>query len=362
MKKLLFVLMISPVLLIAQQLEPELKFVEETHDFGLIKESDGPAEYKFEFTNTSQAPITITNVRASCGCTTPAWTREPVLPGKSGFITAVYNPKNRPGPFNKTLTVTTNGQKNTIILRIQGKVEPKPRTIEDDFPTVIGDLRAKYRAFNMGKVYDNKPAVKTFEVYNQGEGELTFLSEVDAPEHIKVTFEPQTIGARQKGRVMVKFDSKSQNELGFTATQISFYTDEQEPQNKKTFTVYADLNEYFAPLTPETAAMAPKLNVEKRVHDFGKITQGDVVAATYKLINDGKSPLNIRKVSSNCTCAVTEIGKMDLQPGESVELQLSFNSTGRRGTQQKSITIYSNDPVTPVQRVIMKASVQLPNN
>ena len=54
--------------------------------------------------------------------------------------------------------------------------------------------------------------------------------------------------------------------------------------------------------------------------------------------------------------------KEDIQPGETVDLEVTFNSAGRRGTQQKSITIYSNDPVTPVQRLILKASVQVQSN
>ena len=181
-----------------------LKFVEQNHDFGLIKEVDGPAEYQFDFTNTTQVPVKITNVRASCGCTTPAWTREPVMPGEKGFIKAVYNPRNRPGPFHKTLTVSTDSKQSTIVLRIQGKVEPKPRTVEDDFPTEMGALRVKYRAFNMGKVYDNKPAVKEFEIYNQSDKPISFRPDIEGPKYVVVTFNPQKIGPKQRGKISIR--------------------------------------------------------------------------------------------------------------------------------------------------------------
>ena len=190
-RNILLALMLLPLFAVAQPIA-ELKFVEEVHDFGLIKEEDGPAEFKFEFTNTTSEPLVITNVRASCGCTTPSWTREPVLPGKNGHIMAVYNPRNRPGAFNKTLTVTTNGRQSTIILRIQGKVEPKPRTVEDDFPTVVGGLRTKYRTFNMGKVYNNGATTKEFDVYNASEKPISFLSEYEAPSYIRISYQPQT--------------------------------------------------------------------------------------------------------------------------------------------------------------------------
>ena len=351
-----------PSLLVAQPIVKDLAFVEENHDFGEIKEEDGPAEYKFEFTNQAKQPVTITNVRASCGCTTPAWTREPVLPGEKGFITAVYNPRNRPGPFHKTLTVTTNGNPSTIILRIQGKVEPRPRTIEDDYRTAMGNLRTENRAINMSKVYDNKPAQKIFKVYNQGEKDLVFSEKVEAPEHIKVSFEPQTLAPKGKGSIVIDYDSRLNKDLGFITSQITVYTNEPEPDNQKLLTVYADQNEYFAPLTPEAAALAAKLAIEERIHDFGRLTQGSVVATVFKFKNMGKSPLNIRKVASNCTCVVPKLEKEDIAPGESVDLEVSFNTAGRRGTQQKSITIYTNDPTTPVQRIIIKASVQVENN
>jgi hypothetical protein len=362
MKKLFFLLVLAAPLLVVAQDVSELKFVEEIHDFGLIKESDGPAEYKFEFTNVTQEPITITNVRASCGCTTPSWTKTPVMPGESGQVTAVYNPKNRPGPFNKTLTVTTTGKRGNILLRIQGKVEPKPRTIEDDFPTVMGGLRTKYRAFNMGKVYNNKPTSKEFEVYNQSEKEITFLDRIESPEHIKVTFSPKTIGPAQKGKVVITYDGASKNDLGFISDAIVLYTNEAAAEAKKNFTVYADINEYFGPISAESAAMAPKLTIEERIFDFGTLEQGATKEATFALKNTGKSPLNIRKTMANCSCTIVALDRYDIQPNETAQMIVRFNTTGRRGTQQKSITIYSNDPASPVQRVVLKAVISVPNN
>jgi Protein of unknown function (DUF1573) len=344
------------------QVIEELKFAEINHDFGLIKEVDGPAGYQFDFTNTTQSPITITNVRASCGCTTPAWTREPVLPGDSGFIKAVYNPLNRPGPFHKTLTVTTNGKENTIILRIQGKVEPKPRTIEDDYPTEMGGLRVKYRAFNMGKIYSNEPAVKEFVVYNQSDKEISFTDEVLSPKYIMVTFNPQTIAPKQKGAVIITYDAATRKDLGFMSDNVVFNTNEEGADSRKTFSVYADINEYFAPLTPEQAAMAPKLLITEKVHEFGKIVQGTSVTTSFVLKNEGKTVLNIRKTHTSCNCTIANLTKDVIAPGEELTMDVTFNSTGRRGNQQKSITIYSNDPATPVQRVTIKANVQVPNS
>ena len=90
----------------AQQQE-KLKFDERNYKFGSVKEEDGPVTHEFQFTNTSNDTIVVKGVKASCGCTTPGWSKDAVLPGEKGFVQARYNPRNRPGRFKKSLTVNT---------------------------------------------------------------------------------------------------------------------------------------------------------------------------------------------------------------------------------------------------------------
>lgn len=103
---------------------PVMTFEEKIHDFGTIKEVDGPVSYSFEFTNTGNEPLVIINVNASCGCTRPEYSKEPIRPGKKGKIKVTYNPAGRPGEFDKEVKIRTNGNKRPI-LRITGVVVPK---------------------------------------------------------------------------------------------------------------------------------------------------------------------------------------------------------------------------------------------
>lgn len=101
----------------------DMYFTAPVHDFGTIPE--GPAaEHEFEFVNKGKEPIIISNVSASCGCTTPSYSKDPVLPGKKGTIKASYNTQGRVAPFTKTITITSNiGVK---VLTIKGEVEKAP--------------------------------------------------------------------------------------------------------------------------------------------------------------------------------------------------------------------------------------------
>jgi len=99
-----------------------MKFKEEVHDFGTVPQGK-PVTTEFSFKNTGKEPIVIQNVHASCGCTTPEWTKEPVLPGKTGTVKATYNAA-AAAPFTKTVTVTSN--MGTKMLTIKGVVEAAP--------------------------------------------------------------------------------------------------------------------------------------------------------------------------------------------------------------------------------------------
>lgn len=110
----------------ATSLKPEnMEFKTDMHDFGTVAE--GPdAEFKFEFKNTGKEPVILSAVTASCGCTAPEWSKEPVLPGKKSVIKAVYHTAGRPGGFNKTITVTSNA--GVKVLTIKGTVEKAPES------------------------------------------------------------------------------------------------------------------------------------------------------------------------------------------------------------------------------------------
>lgn len=102
-----------------------IKFDSEVHDFGTIPE--GPtAEYEFVFRNTGKEPIIIQKAQPSCGCTTPSYSKDPILPGKTGTIKAAYATQGRPNAFTKTITVQTNV--GTKVLTIKGNVEKAPES------------------------------------------------------------------------------------------------------------------------------------------------------------------------------------------------------------------------------------------
>lgn len=141
MKKVLFTLVIARSVVTASFAQDasagDFKFKEETWDFGTIPQGT-PVKHQFTFSNTGKTPIVISNVQASCGCTTPTWPKEPILPGKSETIEVQYNAANA-GGFNKSITITSNAATATKMLYIKGTVEaaPKDQTTPEKQPSML---------------------------------------------------------------------------------------------------------------------------------------------------------------------------------------------------------------------------------
>ncbi len=335
-----------------------IEFTETTHDFGLIKEVDGPVTHEFKFTNNGTEPLTITNVKTSCGCTTPGWTKEAVSPGETGFIQAQYNPTNRPGRFNKSLTIS-NSISDPIRLYIRGEVSPKQKSPEEELPTELGALRMQYRSLNMGKVYVNREAItKKFKVYNQSEQDVIISKEIKKPDHIAVEFDADTIRSKKTTYLSITYDAGLKDDLGFMNDSFEFQTNEPDGENIKQITVFASLQEYFPPLNAEELAKAPRLEIEQATVDLGRLKNGEKVKKTISLSNIGGSELSIRKLSPNCTCLSASIKNNSIESGGKENLEIVFDSNGRIGNQQKSLTVYSNDPKQSAQRITIKAYVE----
>ena len=104
----------------------EITFKETNHDFGTIP-FKGNGSYEFEFVNTGNEPLILTQPKSSCGCTVPEWPRKPILPGESDVVKVTYKNTDRPGSFNKYVTVFSNAKVNKEVkLHIKGTVEAQP--------------------------------------------------------------------------------------------------------------------------------------------------------------------------------------------------------------------------------------------
>ena len=97
-------------------------FEEDSYDFGTVKEGT-VVEKVFKFKNDGKSPVILAQVSASCGCTTPTYTTEPILPGKEGEVKVVFNSAGHPGVQQKIVTVASNASNGVLTVQLKGTVE-----------------------------------------------------------------------------------------------------------------------------------------------------------------------------------------------------------------------------------------------
>lgn len=352
-----------------------LQFEDELHDFGEVKEADGNAVHKFEFTNVSDKPIKLTYVKASCGCTATDYTQEVIAPGAKGYVTAEYRTAKRSGSFTKTVTVRAADTDNigedgkakdvakaeTKILRFTGKVIPKPQGPEDKYPYEFGKLRFSTNHVSIGRLPHNQVGEARMVIYNQSDETVTFETITGLDEHISYTVEGNPAIAGKDSIVLnFKFDAAKANAFGFVHTSGEVKTTDETVQ--KRLYVSANIYEDFSQLSNEERAKAARGIFDETQHDFGTVASGENLAHDFTLTNKGQQDLIIRDLKTNSSAVTATAGKMTLKPGESTKIKTTFDTRGRRSQTTQTITVTLNDPLQPTTRLILKASAQMPDD
>ncbi|MFQ5568166.1 MAG: DUF1573 domain-containing protein [Rhodothermales bacterium] len=168
------------------------------HDFGTIEEGH-EARHDFIFRNDGDAPLRLTSVQPNCGCTTPSWTRDPVPPGETGSITVVFDSRNRPGTFVKSVRVTTDGEPAQVKLFIEGFVE----RVRLPGGIAQGNLRFDPEAADLGDIPQGRNALHTFRLQNTGTRPIRIRSATPSHDHVTVEIPAQPIFADDLAEIYV---------------------------------------------------------------------------------------------------------------------------------------------------------------
>ena len=289
----------------------QLLFRETTHDFGNVPEKGGPVEHEFGFINNSGQPLVLVNVEASCGCTTPEWSRETIAPGKQGLVRARFDPEGRPGFFRKTITLTTSPDIGPVVLQINGNVTEKVSVSEEVLEFANGQLQTRSSGFNLGKVFLNRDAAsRSFTVRNNG-GSLLEITGSETPPYMSVKY-PARLVPGEKGTLLITYDARKRNTYGFVTERLVLKTN--DPVNaEKQYPVFATLEESFTGISEEERKNGPRMILGIEDLKFGEVAKSASLDREIEFKNTGKRELIIRSLVSNCACimanAVPEIGR-----------------------------------------------------
>jgi hypothetical protein len=333
MKKIFSTIFMALVAVAMMAQDPVITFGKTEHDFGKINEEDGRVSVDFEFKNEGMAPLVLSNVRASCGCTTPKWTKEPVEPGQTGVITVTYNPNGRPGRFQKTVTITSNATEATKKVYIKGEVIPKQAKPVNKYTVAVGDLSMKVKTLDLGTITKGESKSGELEYANLTQAEHNVdlaTNAADAFMMNQVTL--QTAKANEIGKFVFVFDTRLTKLYGPVEAYAYVVIDgKKELTEDYKLVIKADIVEDFSQLTVEQKQQAPIIETENE-WNAGKIAAGKTHKVVFPIKNTGVNALDVHRIystdehltfkslkpikSGKKGNAAIEINAKDLQPGE----------------------------------------------
>lgn len=341
--------------------EPVITFEKTTHDFGKINEADGRVSTVFEFKNEGTAPLVLTNVKASCGCTTPKWPREPIEPGQVGQITVTYNASGRPGRFQKTVTVTSNTTQTTTKLYIKGEVIPKPAQPSEQYIVQVGALHFKKKTMNFGAIFHGSKS-RTLEIpYANLSSEVVTLDIALSPnsEYIKPVVSLHEIQPQQTGKIQVTLVSEECPIYGpVTVKLYLLYNGEKKHVKEQAITLTADIREDFRNMTEDQKQQAPIAEIPQEVN-LGTVKAGKKMYAKVEVHNAGINPLIIRRVMANDNYITVNMPKSTVKSGRTATIAVDVDASKMAPAQYTRIlTVINNDPNKSTSKVRLNWTVE----
>ena len=352
-----FILVLSALSIEAQTVERKLlNWEQKTVQIGAVLEENGPVEALFLATNPNNESLFITDLFSDCGCTTVDYTKDTIENNQEAGIRVKFDPDHRGGSFSKLIIVRTNLDIYGDTLYLEGINMPVPENTVMTYPHRIGQLGFRLPAINIGNVFTNQAKQSYVEVHNFGKETLSLAaSQPYLPDYLSLQMEPKQIDPGQRGVLIVNYDGFNKNDLGFFDENVKLILEHGELLDLR---ILAVVYEYFAPVPKSMENTVPRMFITETEVDFREVQAGKKQQRTLTISNRGQENLLIRKITGNCDCLTFNISKDVIVPGERVNLDFEFDTSGRKGIDHKHISIFSNDPISPVRTITIKSNIK----
>lgn len=352
-----FTLLLFTTIALIASAEPNLKWLNYSHNFGLFKEEDGLVYCAFKAINTGNEPVVIIDARANCGCTQPTYPREPIAPGDTLTVKVAYNPQGRPGKFNKQVKLTTNAKIKTNILTVKGVVIGSPATLKSRYPQEVGSYRINNNMVHFGSTIKGRVLAGGVQIYNPTTDTIKPLAK-DIPDYINVLFKPVAIPPGDQGIMSLTAYTDRMSLYGPNEGTLTLYPS-KDSSDSIIITTIAKVNQSLKKLTQKEIENAPVAKLSESSIDFGTIDTLKTSANTksFTITNLGHDPLTIHRVYSDNKAIDISVSSQKVNHGKKSTIKISLNTAlldenqKLKGILDSNITIITNDPKTPEQTI-----------
>lgn len=343
-----FILFVMNVLPASSQTSA-LRFEELAWDFGAIAEADGEVAHRFAFTNRSGRPVVVTDAVATCGCTAAAFSKRPVPAGGRSAIVVTFDPANRPGAFDKRISVFTSEGGEPIRLRVTGRVVPRERSVEELYPCELGGgLWAAATSRDFGAVPHGTTQRGAVGVVNRSSRPIEVALRWCSRSGRLDASAPERLAAGERASLDFGYELPAGcGVYGTLHDEIGFAVDGKPVSGRIVVSGIAVDN----PLAYSDNS-APKAEISENIVKFGPIKRSSG-SATKRIVlcNRGERPLTVRAVESGAFGCSLRAGERIAAAGRrTVDVRLTPAQCDY-GAVVERIRIVTDDPEHPILTV-----------
>lgn len=336
--------------------QSSLHFESTTLDIGHIDEDGGVVTHSVEACNVGTKPVVVVDVITSCGCTTATFSRKPIAPGDNFTLTIAYNPMNRPGRIDRTISVVTSDSEVATKLHLIGNVAPRERSIYEIYPFDMGGglrLESNFHAFAC--IEHGKSTETRIGYVNSSERTIEVELHFERSSGILDIEFPRSMAPGERGDIVLRYTVEAKSSIYGTITDhIRIVTNGIKAQYLlTTYGVVVDNFDHFDDIS------APRLEISEKNIKFGDVMPDyGVIRRSLQLHNTGGSTLVVRCIEAShgaVECCAEQ--NISIEAGQSVEIDVKLDvaSINRDEPFASRLQVISNDPIRPLQMVRVTA-------
>ena len=315
------------------------------YDFGAFEETDSLMNARFRFVNDGPDEMAITSASATCGCTTPRYSVDPVQPGDTAVIDVAYDPSGRPGRFEKYVYVRTTATQGREKLVIRGTVVGTPASVSARYPVDMGRLKLRRGAVMVGKVNKGRSKMEFADGYNMSMDSIA-PTVSNLPEYLEVTVAPRKVAPGEQVQFNFYFRADRCPDYGIVTDTVMVSPDPLSSQIYP-LPVVAIVEEDFSRLSPGQMRNAPEAALSAESLDLGRIDGTGPVTGEVELYNRGKDKLLIRRVYSSDPGISVSTSQTEVKKGKSAKIRVTYTPQPGSDMVNARVSVITNSPSSP---------------
>ncbi|MBD5358936.1 MAG: DUF1573 domain-containing protein [Bacteroides sp.] len=327
-----------------------IEWLNKHYDYGAFKEAEGPRKGSVQFVNKGDEAIFINRVRPGCGCTEANYPHDLILPGDTATISFTYNPKGRPGSFDKSIKVYVGKENELHVVKISGTVIGAPSTLEFGYPKEAGLLRLESFAVKTGELKKGSSRHLFINAYNQSSDTIT-PSWVGEEKGIKVELTPSSIPPGDVATFSFYVNTKEEERMGPVNYKVHVTSDRYNPgQGDCEIEIGTIIVPDTQSLSVEEIEGGPRAYLLPEFVDLGETEVAGKMTFMFDILNDGQKDLEVLRVYSADKNIEIKNKPKKIKSGKRGEVKgvIDLNQLPT-GAFRIPVEVMTNDPLHPVR-------------